>query len=96
MKKDNEQTLKEAINKLLETYKLQDKLEEVEIINCWNRLMGEPISKYTEKIFVRKKCLYLKINSAPLKQELFYAREQIRDRLNEELGTDALEMVVLL
>lgn len=98
MRKEGEQTIKSVIDRLLDAYKLRAKLDEVEVVRCWNTLMGPPIVKYTEKIFVRNKCLYIKITSAPLKQELFYAREKILLRMNEALGGDGepLENVVII
>ncbi len=96
MRKTNEQPLKEVLARLVKTYQLEGKLNEVEIIRSWKSLMGPTISNKTEKIFIQKKCLYLKISSAPLKQELFFAREKIKNRLNEKIGKNLIDMVVLI
>jgi len=96
MRYRDEQTLKEVIDKMLQSYKIVDKVKEVEIVQSWERMMGHSIAKYTEKIFVRNSCLYIKITSAPLKQELFYAREKIKENLNKELGTEVIKNVVLI
>jgi hypothetical protein len=57
--------------------------------------MGKTISTYTSNISVRKNVLYLTILSAPLKQELSYAKDKIKLRLNEELGEEFIREVVI-
>jgi hypothetical protein len=39
--------------------------------------------------------LYLTILSAPLKHELSYAKDKIRDLINEELGESYIQDVVI-
>jgi hypothetical protein len=57
--------------------------------------MGKTISTYTSQITVRKGVLYLTILSAPLKHELSYAKDKIRDLINEELGESYIQDVVI-
>ena len=47
------------------------------------------------QIMVRKGVLYISILSAPLKHELSYAKDKIRDLMNAELGEDFIKDVVI-
>ncbi|MEM9982958.1 MAG: DciA family protein, partial [Bacteroidota bacterium] len=62
-------TLKEAIDSLLETYRIKGKYNEAQIINAWEKLMGAPIVSQTVSVFVKTDILYVKLSSAALKSE---------------------------
>lgn len=95
MRKSNENSLKEVIDQLLDTYRLRDKLNEVVIARLWESIMGAAIAKRTKAVNVKNKTLYIHVTSAPLKQELLYQREQIKDRMNRELGSNYLTDVIV-
>lgn len=94
-KKRNELTLKEAINEMMQTYRLQGKLDEMNLINCWEKVMGAVIAKYTRKIHIDNRILYVEINSAALREELSYGRSKMVKLLNEEAGGNIIDDVVL-
>lgn len=96
MRDYNQQTLKESINKMLRAYKLKDKLDEVKIVNKWEELMGKTIAKYTGKVYIRNKRLYIQLTSAPLKQELSYMKDKIITILNEEIGEQVINEVIIV
>lgn len=93
MRKSNEESLKDVINQLLDAYKLRDKLNHVKLMHSWEKIMGEAISKRTEKIIFKDHILSIYLTSAPLKEELTYGKEKIKQMLNEELGGDFIEEV---
>lgn len=96
MRGDGEKTLKDVINHMVKTYKLDHQLAQVQVVNQWENIMGPLVAKNTEKIYLNKKCLYIKIKSAPLKQELFYGRDQIIANVNEAIGQNVVDMVVFI
>lgn len=95
MKKKNDLTLREALQDMLRELRLEPKLAETRVKMLWEKVMGKTITTYTADIQLRKNVLYLTILSAPLKQELTFAREKIKTRLNEELGEEAIKDVVI-
>lgn len=95
MKKKNDLTLREALQDMLRELRLEPKLAETRVKMLWEEVMGKTITTYTADIQLRKNVLYLTILSAPLKQELTFAREKIKTRLNEELGEEAIKDVVI-
>jgi len=96
MRGDGEKSLKDVIKHMVKTYKLDNKLAQVQVVNQWEAIMGPTVAKNTEHIYLNKKCLYIKIKSAPLKQELFYGRDQLKDNVNEAIGQHVIDMVVFL
>ena len=90
----NEQPLKDAIGDFLKVSRLSGKLAERKVIDGWEKLMGKMIAKHTKQISISNGKLYLQLDSAPLKQELFYSREKILKILNEEAGEEVIQEVV--
>ena len=76
-RKSGTSTVKEAIDAMLDSYKLRGKFDENKLINSWETMMGKPIARRTEKMFLKEKVLFVKLNSAPLRHELTIAKTKI-------------------
>ena len=96
MRQKNEQTLQEVLKLMLDELRLSTRLNETRVKSLWEKRMGKTVATYTANIAVRKNVLYLTILSAPLKQELSFAKDKIRNLLNEELGEEFNREVVIL
>ncbi|MFM1912882.1 MAG: hypothetical protein RIR51_720 [Bacteroidota bacterium] len=83
----------QAIDKLISLYKLEGKLNEVAIQDVWEDLLGKPIALRTTEIYIKKNILFLKIESAPLKNELWLAKDKLLERLNQKLGNTLLKEI---
>jgi predicted nucleic acid-binding Zn ribbon protein len=90
----NEQNIKDAIAEFLKVSRLSGKLAEQKIIDGWEKIMGKMIANRTKQISIHNKKLFLQLDSAPLKQELFYSREKIIKMLNDEAGERVIEEIV--
>lgn len=95
MRQKNDYSLAEAMQAMIKEYRLGAQLNEMRVKSLWAALMGKTINTYTSQITVRKGVLYLSILSAPLKHELSFAKDKIRDMLNEELGEEYIKEVVI-
>jgi predicted nucleic acid-binding Zn ribbon protein len=95
MRNKNDQSISEVMKEMIQEYKLEPQLNESRVKSLWNELMGKTIASYTSHISVRKNVLYLTILSAPLRHELSFAKDKIRDLLNVELGETFIKEVVI-
>lgn len=95
MKQKNDYSLAEAMQAMLKEYRLGSQLNEMRVKTLWADLMGKTINTYTSQIAVRKGVLYISILSAPLRHELSYGKDKIRDLLNAELGEEYIKEVVI-
>ena len=91
MKHDSPKSLREAIGKYLKEEKLDGKLNEHKLIGIWQELMGPTIASRTDRMFIKKKTLYVNINSAPLKQELNMSKTKVLKLINEKMGINFIE-----
>jgi len=94
IKKQNEQTLGDAIKEMIAAYRIGSKLSEAKMLDSWEKIVGQMIAKHTVQMKVSKRKLYVKLDSAALRNELTYAREKIRKALNKEAGEDLIDEVV--
>ena len=90
MRRSKGQPIGEVIKELLKNYDITPKFNEAHVITSWDKLMGPSVTKYTVKIEVEKRILFVKLSNAALKQELSYAREKIKKMLNDEVGEEVL------
>lgn len=95
MRRKNNTDLKEAFNQMIDTYKLRGKINQARLKEKWRKIVGPVISKHTLNMEVRDEQLYLRIDSAPLRQELTFMKDQIRQNVNEALGDDYIKGVVI-
>ncbi|MEO5675612.1 MAG: DUF721 domain-containing protein [Chitinophagales bacterium] len=95
MKRGNDQTIKDALTELLDSYHLNERVNELRLKQNWEQLFGKTIARYTLKISVRNKKLFLHLDSGPLRQELSYSKEKIKDRINEFIAPGFVEEIVL-
>lgn len=93
VRKSDTSSLKEAINEMLDSYKLRGKFDEKKLINSWGTIMGKPISRRTEKIFIKNKVLFVKLNSAPLRQELTIAKAKVLEIIHRSFDKNLVEDV---
>jgi len=89
------QNLKDSIKAFLKQNNLEDKLAEVSVKASWKKLMGTAIDGHTTSIVLRNKKLHLTFDSAVLKQELSYSKSKVIQQMNEELGDEVIEEIII-
>ncbi len=96
MKRNNDKSLKEAIEQMLNVYKLRRKFDETSLIVAWPEMMGTSVANRTKQLYIRDKKLFIRLESSVLKNELVMIRSQIIDKMNERAGSKVIEEIVLL
>jgi predicted nucleic acid-binding Zn ribbon protein len=93
-RKSETSTLKEAIDAMIDSYKLRPKFDQNRLINSWESMMGKPIARRTEKMYIKDQVLFVKLNSAPLRQELTISKGKvlaiIHKKFDKEVVSDVL------
>ena len=93
-RQSNDLTLKEALEAMVKSFRLEGKMNEVKLINAWEKVMGAAVAHRTTEIKIINKKLYVTLSSAVLRQELFMAREKITISLNEEAGAAVIDEII--
>ncbi|MEO6523948.1 MAG: DUF721 domain-containing protein [Mucilaginibacter sp.] len=92
----NDKTMKEAIEQMLNVYKIKRKFDETGIIAAWPELVGKMVANRTKQIYIYDKKLFLRIESSVVKNEIVQMRAQIIEKVNEKAGNVLIEDVILL
>ncbi|MCC6837026.1 MAG: DUF721 domain-containing protein [Bacteroidia bacterium] len=95
MSKHNEHSIKEVIEQMLKAYRLDDRMAEKRLISAWDNVMGAMIAKHTKEIYINNKQLYVTLDSSALRNELSMARSKIIKMLNEAVGSDVINEIIL-
>ncbi|MBE5320685.1 DUF721 domain-containing protein [Pedobacter sp. MR2016-19] len=96
MRKPNDVTVKDAISKMLDVYRLRRKFDETSVLSIWPEIMGTAIANRTKQIYIHDKKLFLRIESSVIKNELVMVRQGIIQKLNEHAGSEVITEMVFL
>ena len=95
MRRSNEMTLKEAVDRAADADGLREKPDPQPVASLWDDLLGGMVARHTVAVKLRKGTLFVKVDSAPLRQELTFMREALAEKVNQRLGRTVVEKVQL-
>ncbi len=93
-KTSNQQTLKQAIDRLIRAYGLGERMERLDLIDSWEELMGKAIARRTTDLFFKNGTLTVKLDSSVLREELMMGKTEIMRMLNEKAGKELVRDMV--
>lgn len=93
---DNSEPLGKVIDRLLKAYRLENKYYEAGLILSWEKILGKAIANRTDQIYINDRKLFVRLNSASLRQELSMARSRLVELLNEQFATSVIDDVIFL
>ena len=91
MNKSNEILLKDALAAFLKDNNLESKLQETRVINAWEEVVGKLIARHTDQMQIKDRVLYIKVDSAALREELSYQRSKLVKSLNKAADVEAVD-----
>lgn len=92
--RSNDKSLKEAIEQMLQVYKIKRRFDETGIIAAWPELVGKSVANRTKELFIHDKKLFLRIESSVIKNELMQMRMQIMEKINNEAKSILVEEII--
>ena len=96
MKEDSIKNFRTAFKQFLKEENLEHTFKQKQLINRWEDLMGKTIASRTTKLFFKDKTLFIKLSSAPLKQEMLHSRDKILALIQENMGSAEVNDVKIL
>ena len=90
-----EYSIGDAMKRFLESSRLKGGIQALQIEDVWEDIMGKTIARYTDKLQIIGDKLIITTTVAPLKNELIYQKEKIRQRVNEALGQRVIAEVII-
>lgn len=94
-RKDNEQSLSDALRSFISDHQLQEGLDQVRAAEAWTEVMGPGVANYTRKVRLQGSTLIVSLDSSVLREELSLGVSRIVEMMNEALGRDLVEKIRL-
>jgi len=96
MKYSSDRPIGDVIREMIETYRLEGRLNEIKVLHSWEKVVGEMIARHTRDLYIKNARLFVKVDSPALKNELTYSRTDIAEKLNHEAGGKVIEEVIFI
>lgn len=87
----NSMSIGEALVEYLRESGLEKPVLEVQVEEAWPKVMGSVVAGLTQRVEVRDGVLYVTVQNAALKTQLFENRFELVRKLNETVGAPALK-----
>lgn len=84
------------IDNLLSYYKLDDKMEELKILEVWKECVGEAIAKYSRPVGLKNNKLMVSAETAVWRYELSARKEDIIEKINKHLHKKEIKEIVFI
>lgn len=94
MRKFTDQKFGQAFDDWLKEANMEAKFKETALINAWPELMGPMVARHTKQLFISNQVLFVTLDSAPLRQELFQSRDKMIQLLNQSAGAELIKDIV--
>lgn len=88
-------SISEAMQEFLKSSRIKGGIQALQIEDVWEEIMGKTIARYTDKLQIIGDKLIITTHVAPLKNELIYQKEKIKQRVNEALGEKVVVEVIV-
>ena len=95
MKRRNTLSLGVAMREYMRAMGISQKIKEVKLIKQWDEIIGKQVANQTEKIFIKNKVLFIKIESSIIKQELLMLKSGIIKKYNDFAKETIIKDMVL-
>ncbi len=95
MRRKREIKLSDVIHAILREDGLETPLNEYRAKEAWTEVMGTFIAKLTTNIEVRGGIMYIQVINASLKTELMMNRASIVARINQHVGAQVIQQIVV-
>jgi hypothetical protein len=96
MKEDPIKNFRKAFNQFLKEENLEHTFKQKQLLVNWEKIMGKTIASRTSQLFFKEKILFIKLSSAPLKQEMMHSKDKFLQLVSDEIGIGEVEDVRFL
>lgn len=87
--------IKDILSSMVKDPMYASKIDEQRITAIWQETNAPYIVERTSKVRYKEGKVILFISSAPLKQELFHRKTEIKDKFNTALGSDTVKEIII-
>jgi predicted nucleic acid-binding Zn ribbon protein len=83
-----------VLAKSLKNLRIDRRIKEESIVLNWNRLVGERIASKANPLMVRDSILFVRVENASWRTELFFMKRKIIEELNQSVKDNVIKDIV--
>ena len=87
--------LGELIKEFFEQHRGSNYLDEMTVVNSWSKVVGQFIASHTIDLSIKNGVLFVRVDSDALRSELSYSKSLLVKNLNEVVGKEIVNEIVL-
>ncbi|MBE6256205.1 MAG: DUF721 domain-containing protein [Prevotella sp.] len=95
MRKQKAEAVGQLVRQFLREEGLETPYNEYRLVESWPEVMGPGVARHTADVQIRNRVLYVHLTSSVLRAELMAGRAMLVRRLNEYVGAQVIERIVL-
>ncbi len=95
-KKNEFQSVGQAIRDMLNTYRLTNKYDEASIIESWEKLVGKPIASRTRKVYIKNRVLFVEFDSPTMRHDFSIHKTQVLEVFRKEFGDGVITEIIAM
>lgn len=88
--------LKSEIDSFMNYIGLDAKMQEIQILNVWKECVGNAIANYSTPVEIRKNKLMVRVENAAWRYELSMKKDEIIEKLNENLKKKIIKEIIFI
>ena len=93
---DNPEQIGSILNRVLRKSGFQTKLREKRVVLNWEKVVGTKISSQAKAYKAEDSKLFVMVKSAVWRNELFFQKKQIIDKLNQSVGGKVIKDIIFV
>ena len=94
MSKHNIKSLGDAIKEFIHEHKLEEKIDEIKVVEEWKKIMGHNVSILTQSIALKNGKLTVILKSSVLRSELQMSKQKVITIINSYFGRSVVKEIV--
>ena len=82
-----------VLPRVIKDLRLEGGIKEQKAVKLWKRVAGKTIGDKTKPLGINQGVLRIKVKDNIWKQELYFLKEELKERLNKALGEDIIKNI---
>lgn len=94
MKRRDAQSVSDVLSMMMRAQGLETPLAELRAIKAWPEIVGERVASVSHDLKIYNQTLFVRIDSAPLRGNLFMQRDELVRKINDRAGASVVAHIV--
>ncbi|RCS27123.1 DUF721 domain-containing protein [Polaribacter sp. WD7] len=96
-KRENDSfSIQDLMKSFIEENNLSKGMQKIKVEETWMQMMGPGVATHTTSVKLQNKTLIIQLSSSVLREELSYGKDKIIKMMNEEMGDEVIQKLMLV